>query len=128
MGNSATEVMKLYLEEGLALSPSIRDLPDHILAELEFMSHLSEREASAWESGIEKVKHYLRKQDTFLTNHLTKWVPPFAQGIRSASEQEIYRALAGLTESFIVLDHDYIKALLRGLITSDGKRDDGNSL
>ena len=122
MGNSATEVMELYLEEGLALSPSIGDLPDHILAELEFMSYLSEREASAWADETGKVEHYLRKQDTFLSDHLTKWLPPFAQGIRGASEQEIYRSLAGLTESFIVLDHDYIKALLKGLNTDNGEK------
>ncbi len=128
MGNAATAVMKLYLEEGLALSPSIMDLPDHILAELEFMSYLSEREASAWESEIEKPKHYLRKQDTFLTNHLTKWLPQFAQGIRGASRQGFYCTLSELTESLVGSDHDYIKALMRGLDGMERVDADAHSL
>lgn len=115
MGDSAQAVMKLYLEEGLALSPSISDLPDHILAELEFMSYLSEREASAWANETEKVEQYLRKQDTFLSDHMTRWLPPFAQGIRGASGQGFYCTLGELTESLVGSDHDYIKALMRGL-------------
>ncbi len=115
MGEAAQEVKKLYLQEGLALSPSISDLPDHLLAELEFMSYLSEREASAWANETGKVEQYLRKQDTFLSDHLTKWLPPFAQGIRGASRQEFYCTLSELTVSLVGSDHDYIKALIRGL-------------
>jgi TorA maturation chaperone TorD len=115
MGNSTMGVMELYLEEGLSLSPSISDLPDHILAELEFMSHLSGREASAWAGETEKVEHYLRKQDTFLSDHLTKWLHPFAQGIRGACGTGFYCTLTELTESLVGSDHDYIKALVSGL-------------
>jgi TorA maturation chaperone TorD len=115
MGNAATAVTKLYLEEGLALSPSISDLPDHILAELEFMSYLCEREASAWANETGKVEHYLRKQDTFLSDHVTQWLPPFARGIRGACGQGFYGTLGELTERLVLSDHDYIRALMRGL-------------
>ncbi len=116
MGDSTEEVRKMYIEEGLDISGFIHDLPDHILAELEFMSYLSEKEAVAWEEEKKEIaEQYLRKQDAFLSKHMTKWIPQFTQVMYNGSREEFYRLLAKLTSSFVTIDHDYLRAVMKSL-------------
>lgn len=113
MGDSTLDVQARYREEGLALSGSIHDLPDHITAELEFMSYLAEQEALWWEGEPEGVRSRLVKQDVFLSEHLTTWTPLFTQAMLKETRREFYRRLALLLECFVQLDHDYLRALMR---------------
>jgi len=112
MGESTMEVRRLYREEGLDLSSEVQDLPDHILAELDFMSYLCDREAELRSEGSAEAETYLKKQEAFLSSHLTKWIPQFSQAASSATREDFYRLLAGLTDDFIALDHDYVKMLI----------------
>lgn len=118
MGESTLAVRRSYREEGLDISTMVRDLPDHIIAEMEFMGHLSERETSLRLEGKSEAETYLGKQDQFLADHLVKWIPPFTEAIGSSTREEFYRLLATLTHDFIILDHDYV----RMLITAAGER------
>lgn len=122
MGDSTIDVKKIYQEEGLGVSSDVHDLPDHILVELEFMAHLSEQESISWEKDIEKAKHYLAKQDGFLTGHLTQWIPQFTKAVYDNSGLEFYRSLARFTGSFIALDHDYVRALINSVKTFEGDK------
>jgi len=112
MGESTLEVRRLYREEGLDLSAEVRDLPDHILAELEFMSYLCGREAELRSAGSAEAETYLKKQESFLSSHLTRWIPLFSQTVSTASREDFYRLLAGLTAEFIALDYDYVRMLV----------------
>lgn len=112
MGDSTIDARRMYLEEGLDVPHSVHDLPDHILAELEFMSYLSEQEASACGEDREKRAYYLKKQDAFMSRHLTVWIPEFSLRIFEESKEEFYRLLSSLTDTFIRLDFEYIKALM----------------
>lgn len=115
MGESTLEVRDMYLGEGLSLSDSIHDLPDHIIAELAFISYLSKQEALSWENGLGSEAYYIRRQDEFLTEHMMHWVPEFSRAILSNSAKEFYRLLATLTQRFVSLDRDFVKALGRSL-------------
>lgn len=51
MGQAAVDVSRKYREEGLAISPDFKNLPDHVVVELEFMAHLCIHEVEAWANG-----------------------------------------------------------------------------
>jgi len=111
MGEPTLAVRAMYRGEGLDLSGSVHDLPDHIIAELEFMSYLAGQEALRWEREPEGVRSCLMKQDAFLSAHLAKWTPLFTRAVVRETNEEFYRLLARLLAGFIPLDHDYVRAL-----------------
>jgi putative dimethyl sulfoxide reductase chaperone len=112
MGQSTLEVRSFYLEEGLDLSETVLDLPDHIIAEMEFMSHLCATESCLRSGNSCEAEKYLEKQERFLSEHLSKWVPAFTQAISSSALEEFFRLLAGLTNDFIAHDQDYVRMLI----------------
>jgi putative dimethyl sulfoxide reductase chaperone len=112
MGQSTLEVRRSYHEEGLDLSDTVRDLPDHVIAEMEFMSHLCETESCLRIANRSEAEAYLGKQEYFLSEHLTKWIPEFTKAICSSTTEEFYRLLAQLANDFISLDQDYVRMLI----------------
>ncbi len=78
MGNSTMDVRNWYSNEGLEIT--LREVPDHIAIELEFMYLLISREIEAVDnSDSEKAISYLEKQRAFLEIHLGEWVSAFAE-------------------------------------------------
>lgn len=102
MGPSTIGVMELYREAGLAVSKDFKDLPDHVSVELEFMHYLCSAELQCRESkdqAGEQRFNVLRR--SFLKEHLTKWVPRFADKILRSTTSPFYSALAKVTQGFI---------------------------
>jgi len=103
MGESTMDVRNMYTEEGLNVS--LKEAPDHIAIELEFMYFLIFKEIEAIMSNdLDKTFLYQRKQRTFLENHLGIWVPDFADNVLSNAETEFYKNVVYLTKSFIIED------------------------
>jgi TorA maturation chaperone TorD len=111
MGEAALRVREMYLSEGLDLSDSIRDLPDHLIAEMEFMAYLAEEEAAAWGENAGRTVFYLVKQEAFLDEHLQQWIPKFSAAVCANARNEFYRHIAKVTERIVSLDRDYVKAV-----------------
>jgi TorA maturation chaperone TorD/NAD-dependent dihydropyrimidine dehydrogenase PreA subunit len=124
MGTAAQDVLRRYAAEGLTLSPSYHDLPDHVAVELEFMAHLARCEAQAWKhDDVEGALAYLGKEDAFLRDHLSKWVSAFCERIWEGTEHSFYTVLAKLTEAFVALDAQQIStALQRESALAEGTR------
>ena len=102
MGSSTMEVMKTYEQEGLSKSDDFKDLPDHIVVELEFMSFLIYQELDALKKKDEQLAwNYLEKQNSFLNSFLHQWVPPFCQKIKEGTENKFYISLADCLLKFI---------------------------
>lgn len=102
-----------YASAGLALSPSLKDLPDHISVELEFMAFLCGQEAEAWskelvEKGVESLEH----QASFLGKHMITWIPGWALRVPEADDQGVYTAVAETVRAFVYSDLDLIRILL----------------
>lgn len=103
MGNSTMDVKNKYQEEGLDIG--LKEAPDHIAIELEFIYFLIFKE-------IEAIKHsdsgtaasYLEKQQVFLGTHLGIWVSEFADNVAENAQTEFYKNLAQLTKSFVKKD------------------------
>lgn len=102
MGDSTMEVIRRYRNEGLSGSSDVRELPDHVSVELEFMSYLVFKEIKALEicdpgAAAEAVE----KQEKFSAEILRRWIPPFCERIKENSENGFYTALAQCASTFI---------------------------
>lgn len=100
MGDSTMAVLQLYREVGLKVD--VRDAPDHIAIELEFMHYLYSLEAEAVQnSDHEKEIRMANLRAYFLSTCLAPWVHPFCQSIKNGTNNVFYVNLADCLEAFI---------------------------
>ncbi len=105
MGESTIDVRNCYEKEDLDVV--IKDAPDHIAMELEFMYYLIAKQTQATnEENIQDIQLYQQKQKTFLYSHLARWLPKFAENVQKNSQTKFYRKLARLTDIFVQRDLD----------------------
>ncbi len=103
MGNSTMDVKRWYREEGLDIT--VREAPDHIAVELEFMYLLIFREAELMKNKDSNTAFgYCQKQASFLGTHLGRWVNEFTSNVEASAHQAFYKKLARFTKSFIEED------------------------
>jgi len=103
MGNSTLAARDVYKQEGLDLV--LKDAPDHISVELEFMCYLACNEAEAREdSDLKEAARLHTRQASFLRAHLGRWIQEFARNIERNAQTEFYRALGLATRDFLLED------------------------
>ena len=103
MGQSTIQVKSLYSEEGLDFV--LREAPDHISVELEFMYLLINRTIeTADKSDRGQERCYRQKQRSLLAGHLGQWVPAFAAKVEDAAKTDFYRTLGKVTRRFVEED------------------------
>lgn len=86
-----------YAAFGFALSPRHPDLPDHVSAELEFLSVLLVKEAYARMNGARpRAKVVQDAARLFLEYHLGRWLEAFARALADEHAAAPYRELAAL--------------------------------
>jgi putative dimethyl sulfoxide reductase chaperone len=113
MGDSTMNAKSLYSQEGLDVS--IKEPPDHICVELEFLAFLIRREADENAMGDpEAAAVYRRKQQSFLELHLGAWVAEFAERVEQQARTDFYRTLARLTHDFVIDDAQRLRQKLGG--------------
>ena len=106
MGDSTAEVETFYHSCGLHLSEDFNELPDHITAELEFMSFLAFVERQAEEAGNSGESVRLKGvQREFLGRFLMPWLEPFTTAVISDGESPFYVAVARCTAAFANADY-----------------------
>lgn len=102
MNDSTMAVLELYKEADFEMDEEFRELPDHVAAELEFLYLLIFRENEALRAGdaakLEQARNLKRR---FLTEHLGRWIGPFAAAMRGNAQTDFYRQLADLTEKVV---------------------------
>lgn len=92
-GNSTVDIIQLYQEEKLTVM--MKEPPDHIAIELEFMHYLLSRECEAInDKDIKKSTSYRQKQSNFIKRHLSAWVREFTESILINAKCEFYKLLA----------------------------------
>lgn len=106
---SAWEVEELMAHHELGVTEESGLAPDHIAAELEFMSYLAQDQRT------------LESQRWLLERHLTRWSPLFTQAVRAARPLERFRLAADLVDKLVSWDTAYLQRLAavrtRGLRT-----------
>lgn len=110
MGDSTIDVKNRYRQEGLKIR--LKEVPDHIAIELEFMYLLIFKEIHALKNADDDdVLRYRKKQLSFLNTHLGQWVPAFAKKAEANAETLFYQDLACLTKSFIEEDFNNLSEM-----------------
>ncbi len=92
-GRATEEVKKFYEAAGLTIDVETHLIPDHISAELFFLSWLIENE-------------FLDEQEEFLDAHLIKWVPVFCDEVRKYAKTAFYKRVAILLKELVSSDYE----------------------
>jgi anaerobic sulfite reductase subunit A len=83
------EVQTLYEDAGITLAEEIELVPDHLSAELLFMSYL--------------IENRLPEQEKFfLEHHLLAWVPDYCDEIKRIAWTSFYKRVAELLTELII--------------------------
>lgn len=104
-GKTTSEILQFYHQNGFTLKEEIKDLPDHIAHELEFLGILTFKEAEA--TGNDRVR-FEEIQMEFFSRFLLPWIYSFCGRIMSETHSPFYRSLAQLTQEFIDLEKNYL--------------------
>jgi nitrate reductase assembly molybdenum cofactor insertion protein NarJ len=107
------DISGFYQAFGFRIGGAVRERPDYLATELEFMYLLAIKEAQAIANGNEtQVEICLNAQRQFLEDHLGKWAGLFAEALARMSprgpgevgEAGPYVALAGFCAAFVTAD------------------------
>jgi TorA maturation chaperone TorD len=102
LGQAMMNVKNIYAESGVVLPEEIHDQPDFIGFELDFMRHLTEKEAEAWAAeNHEEVMRITEKERAFLDEHMLRWIPRFCDLMLQEAQLDFYRGVARLTKGFV---------------------------
>lgn len=96
MQEAYDQVKEFYVRAGVEMGCE-QVMPDHIGAELNFLSVLFARISYK----AEERQMYEKLADEFLAAHLRNWVPSFTEDMGKASESLLYKALATITNDAI---------------------------
>jgi TorA maturation chaperone TorD len=101
-GKETSAVKQFMAAAGFELSEAVNDIPDHISVELEFLSHLSAKEAEAWQADDHQAAAAaLGWQHRFVADNVGKWIGRFCREVEAAAETPFYAEFARLLRSFI---------------------------
>ena len=103
------DATRFYNFFGLRLSPEMRELPDHITTELEFLHYLTFREAEARQHGVDPSS-LLRAERDFLARHLCRWVPQLQARLAKQTTPPFFAALVRFAVTFFAQDQQYAAA------------------
>ena len=111
MGKSTMDVLQRYTEAGVQVSGEFKDLPDHVCVEMEFMGFLCARELAAWQQdNQDEAKRLQLIGDSFVIDHLSKWVSRFSDLILEYATTLYYLNLARISRGFITREASTICA------------------
>jgi len=106
------EATRFYNFFGLRISPEMRELPDHVTTELEFLHYLTFCEVEARQQGGD-VGSLLRAERDFLARHLCAWVPKMQARLAKQTAGPFYPALVEFAARFFAADQAYVAAAAR---------------
>jgi TorA maturation chaperone TorD len=103
MGDTTIAVGDSYRLEGVEVA--LKEAPDHIAIELEFMYLLILKEIEAIKNNdLVTAEDYLGKQKSFLEGYLAAWIPEFADRLEINAKTQFYKNLARTTKKLVETD------------------------
>lgn len=103
------DAVRFYNFFDLHMSEQMRELPDHITTELEFLHYLTFLEAGALQRNADPSS-LRRAQRDFLDRHLCKWVPKLQAKLAKQTTHPFFPALVRFAAAFFAADHTYAAA------------------
>jgi TorA maturation chaperone TorD len=111
-GELTAQVKGIIESSGLEYESEYTGMPDHISVELEFMQHVVQREAQAWEAADDETALLcLKNEKIFVDEHLLGWIPVFCEKVIETAEMPFYREMARLTRNFIEFEKQELKKI-----------------
>jgi len=99
MNEPAETALQAYRRAELDLAEDFGDLPDHLAAELEFLSRLEEQTIEAQEKGeTERAQNWADQKEDFLSRQLKPWLPEFGRRVEEAARMSFYPELVKLAK------------------------------
>jgi DMSO reductase family type II enzyme chaperone len=97
------EAVRFYDHFGLTLADESRELPDHLVTQLEFLHYLTYREAEAYAHGGD-AGPYQRARRDFVERHPGRWCPKLRERLDAQGALPFFAALVRHLVRF--LDHE----------------------
>lgn len=105
MSDETLWVINFYNEMGLEFDNKIKEAPDHIAIELEFIYYLIYKEITELDSRkMKSAKHFWINQASFYNNHFKKWAIEFSDKIEKGTTYEFYKILGVCFKQFLIDD------------------------
>ena len=124
MGDSTVDARNRYREAGLDFSDNLKEAPDHIAFELEFMYYLIYKELEALASSDRQTAlAFLKKRWGFLVDHLGAWISDFAGVVEENATTNFYKSLARLTKVFVQKDKAEISRVALAKLVDEQQTD-----
>jgi TorA maturation chaperone TorD len=101
-GPELADILGFYQAFGFRPAPAASELPDHVGAELEFLSLLLVKEADAGRRGAgDEAAVASEAAGKFFGDHLGRWSLAFCRRVREAARHPFYVVAAHLLETFM---------------------------
>lgn len=108
------DIEGFYRAFGLNLTAPIE--PDNLVAELEFLAVLLQKQLYALHQGSQEGAEICQDAHRkFLTDHLGRWYEVFVRRLHETSEDPYYRCMGGLLRAFLEKETEDLKTQLRKL-------------
>jgi DMSO reductase family type II enzyme chaperone len=105
------DIAGFYRAFGFQVGGQVRERPDHLAVELEFMHVLALKEAYAFQIGLaEHVEIGRDAQGKFLTEHLGQWIGALAEALARSAGGGPYCELARCAAAFVLADAERLGA------------------
>jgi TorA maturation chaperone TorD len=113
MGDSTFAVEAAYREAGFDSPVPEAGPPDHLGAELRFLSLACYQEMEAWQAGDRAAAAgWVERERRFLDEHLLAWVPRHCERLAQVAETPFYRAVVSLIGRACLVDREDVTLLL----------------
>src|SRR5512139_2982572 len=105
------DIAGFYRAFGFENGGLIRERPDYLSTELEFMHTLTLKEVYAREAGEqEHLEVCVDAQRKFLRDHMARWLPLFKKRLEYAAVDGVYAELTNLATAFVAAEADRLDA------------------
>ena len=95
-------INRFFADAGFAKSSEVKDAPEQIGVEINFVATLMQREAVALrEDDAETTEHWREMRERFMEQHLGRWAHAYAKAMREHANTQFYRGVALLIEEVI---------------------------
>jgi len=105
MQKERDEVLAMYRAEGVDKVSEFTEPEDHVALELQFMSYLAGETSRAASSGnMSETIRRLAAQQSFLKNHLGKWIGLLANDVLKQGKVGFYKGVCLIAEGLVEED------------------------
>ena len=103
------ELNEITKQLDLSVSQTFKEPADHLSVELAIMSELAERAEHARQvSEWKEFEEFLKKQASFLDQHLLAWLPKFQSGCQEREPESLYAKAANSLLLFVREDRKWL--------------------